>query len=144
MKKLSRFSHILLGIGLLAGNAFAQSDAPYRVLDTTKLMGSGGIDYVCVDNEGRRVYVPRGTNTFVFDLDSHKYVGTIVGVGGHDVAIDTASHHGITSSKPLGMFDTETMQKIKIIDVQGRPDGILFEPFTDRVYVFADPRHGAR
>jgi hypothetical protein len=35
------------------------------------------------------------------------------------------------------MFDTETMQKIKSIDVKGRPDGILLEPFTHRVLVFS-------
>ena len=152
MKKLTYLPCVLLGIGLLASNAFAQSDTPYKVLDTTQLMGSGGVDYVCVDNDGRRVYVPRGTNTFVFDLDTHKYIGTIAGIGGHDIAIDTATHHGISSSSPLGMFDTETMQKIKSIDVQGRPDGILFEPLTDRVYVFShqspsinviDPKDGS-
>jgi DNA-binding beta-propeller fold protein YncE len=35
------------------------------------------------------------------------------------------------------MFDTETMQKIKSIDVSGRPDGILLEPLTDRVFIFS-------
>jgi DNA-binding beta-propeller fold protein YncE len=35
------------------------------------------------------------------------------------------------------VFDTETMQKVKDIDVQGRPDGILLEPLTDRVYIFS-------
>src|ERR1019366_1330735 len=58
---------------------------------------------------------------------------------GHGVAIDTASHHGFSSSTQVGMFDTETMQKIKSIEVQGRPDGILLEPLTDRVYVFSHP-----
>jgi len=152
MKKPTHLARILLGIGLLAGNAFAQSDTPYKVLDTAQLMGNGGIDYVCADNDGRRVYVPRGTNTFVFDLDTHKYIGTVAGIGGHDVAIDTATHHGISSSSPLGMFDTKTLEKIKTIDVQGRPDGILFEPLTDRVYVFShqapsitviDPKDGS-
>ncbi len=129
------------GIAFLAGNVFAQTDTPYKVLDTTKLMGSGGIDYVYVDNDGRRVYVPRGTNTYVFDLDTHKYIGDITNINGHGVAIDTKTHHGISSSNPVGMFDTETMQKIKTIDVPNRPDGILFEPLTERVYVFshADP-----
>src|SRR5271154_2331775 len=152
MKKLAHLSRVLLGIGLLAGNAFAQSDAPYKVLDTTQLMGSGGVDYVFADNDGRRVYVPRGTNTFVFDLDTHKYIGAITNISGHGVAVDTKTHHGFSSSKPLGMFDTETMQKIKSIDVQGRPDGILLEPLTDRVYVFShqapsitviDPKDGS-
>src|SRR5580704_12155455 len=104
------------GIGLLAGQVLAQdASAPYKVLDTTKIMGNGGIDYVYADNDGRRVYVPRGGNTFVFDLDSHKYVGTITNIGGHGVAIDTATHHGFSSSPQIGMFDTETLQPIKSI-----------------------------
>jgi hypothetical protein len=153
MKKLTHLSRVLLGIGLLAGNVLAQDSAsPYKVLDTTQLMGNGGIDYVYADNDGRRVYVPRGGNTFVFDLDSHKYIGTVTNIGGHGVAIDTATHHGFSSSNPPGMFDTETMQKIKSIEVQGRPDGILLEPFTDRVYIFSheapsitviDPKDGS-
>jgi hypothetical protein len=139
MKKLlSALS--LAGIGLLAGNVFAQTDTPYKVLDTTQVMGSGGTDYVYADNDGRRVYVPRGNNTFVFDLDTHKYIGTITNIGGHGVAIDTASHHGISSSRPLGMFDTQTMEKIKSIDVQSSPDGILREPFTGKVLILS---HGA-
>ena len=152
MKKLTQLSHTLLALGLLAGSAFAQdSGTPYKVLATTQLMGTGGIDYVYADNDGRRVYVPRGTQTFVFDLDSHKYIGAITNISGRGVAIDTKSHHGFSSSGPLGMFDTETLQKIKSIDVQGRPDGILLEPFTDRVYVFShatpsitvvDPKEG--
>src|ERR1700690_4324550 len=121
----------LAGIGLLAGNVPAQTGTPYKVLDTTQLMGNGGIDYVYVDNDARRVYVPRGGNSFVFDLDSHKYIGSITNVGGHGVAIDTQTHHGFSSAGKIAMFDTETMQKIKDIDVSGRPDGILLEPLTD-------------
>jgi len=142
----------LAGLGLLAGNVLAQTDAPYKVLDTTQLMGSGGIDYVTADSVGRRAYVPRGGNTFVFDLDSHKYIGTITNVGGHGVAIDTASHHGFSSAGKVGMFDTQTMEKIKDITVEGRPDGIVFEPFTGKVCVFShvspnvtmiDPKDGS-
>jgi len=136
---MKKFFSILsvAGIGLLAGNVLAQTDTPYKVLDTTQLMGSGGIDYVYADNDGRRVYVPRGSSTFVFDLDTHKYIGAITNISGRGVAIDTTSHHGISSSSPLGMFDTETMQKIKSIDVTGRPDGILREPFTGKVLILS-------
>lgn len=138
MKKLTHLSRVLLGIGLLSGNVLAQdSTTPYKVLDMTQLMGNGGIDYVYADNDGRRVYVPRGGNTFVFDLDSHKYIGSITNVGGHGVAIDTATHHGVSSSSPPSLFDTETMQKIKSIEVQGRPDGILREPFTGKVFILS-------
>lgn len=64
----------LAGVSLLAGAVHAQSE--YKILDTTQLMGNGGIDYVTADNDARRVYVPRGGNTYVFDLDKHNYVGT--------------------------------------------------------------------
>jgi len=151
MNTLSRILSVA-GIGLLAVNLPAQTDAPYKVLDTAQLMGNGGIDYVYADNDGRRVYVPRGGNTYVFDLDSHKYIGAITNIGGHGVAVDTATHHGFSSDGKIGMFDTQTMEKIKDIDVQGRPDGILLEPLTDRVLIFShqspnvtaiDPKDGS-
>ena len=105
MKKLNLFAGILSG--LLAVNIPAQdATAPYKVLDTTRLMGSGGTDYVYADNDGRRVYVPRGSNTLVFDLDSHQYIGSITNIGGHGVAVDTATHHGFCSGRQIGMFDT--------------------------------------
>jgi len=141
------------GLSLLASNSFAQSsDSPYKVLDTAQVMGSGGIDYVCADNDGRKIYVPRGTQTYVFGLDDHKFTGTITNISGHGIAIDTKSHHGFSSSSQIGMFDTETMRKIKSIEVQGRPDGILFEPVTGRVFIFShvspsitmiDPKDGS-
>jgi DNA-binding beta-propeller fold protein YncE len=141
------------GISLLAGNLLGQtSDAPYKVLDTAQVFGTGGIDYVFADNDARRVYVPRGGQTYVFGLDSHKLIGSITNISGHGVAIDTKSHHGFSSSNPVGMFDTETMQKIKAIDVQGRPDGILLEPVTGKVFIFShvapsitmiDPKDGS-
>src|SRR5271154_5768476 len=153
MKKLTLFLSVLLGTGLLASKVLAQdSTTPYKVLDTTQLMGNGGIDYVYADNDARRVYVPRGGSTFVFDLDNHNYISSITNVGGHGVAIDTASHHGFASGPKIGMFDTQTMEKIKDIDVQGRPDGILREPFTGKIFIFShqapsitviDPKDGS-
>ncbi len=132
----------------MTSNAVAQD---YRVLDTTQLMGNGGIDYVYADNDERRVYVPRGAQTFVFDLDSHKYIGAITNISGHGVAIDTKSHHGFGNGNPIGMFDTETMQKMKSIPQEGRPDGILLS-LSLQVYVFShqspsitviDPKDGS-
>jgi glutamine cyclotransferase len=155
MKTNVRKIQSLIALCAVALASFPQPTSaaePYKVLDTTQVMGSGGIDYVYADNDGRRVYVPRGGQTFVFDLDNHNLIGSITNISGHGVAIDTQSHHGFSSSKPLGMFDTQTMQKMKSIDVEGRPDGILFEPFTQRVYVFShqapsvtviDPKDGS-
>ena len=35
------------------------------------------------------------------------------------------------------MWDAKTLETIKTIEVQGGPDGILFEPLTERIYVFS-------
>jgi DNA-binding beta-propeller fold protein YncE len=51
--------------------------------------------------------------------------------------VDPKSHHGFASSKPVVMWDTQTLKLIKTIDVQGNPDGILFDPFNERVYILS-------
>ena len=98
----------------IAGILAQTTDTPYKVLDTSQLMGNGGIDYVCADNDGRRVYVPRGGNTFVFDLDSHKYIGTVTNVGGHGVAIDT-KHNELTLRDTLNSVPSDCPSPVLLI-----------------------------
>ncbi|MEP6780477.1 MAG: hypothetical protein ABJC26_11355, partial [Gemmatimonadaceae bacterium] len=60
------------------------------------------------------------------------------------VAVSPKSGHGFSSSKPVSMFDTKTMQAIKTIDVgTAQPDGILYDAFNDRVYIFSHPTKNA-
>jgi len=129
-----------IGLIALVAMSLAQS-APaaqnYKVVKSTQTMGTGGIDYVYADNDGGRLYVPRGGEVLVFDLDTLKSVGAVTNSGGHGVAVDPKTHHGFSSMNPVTMFDTTTLETIKSIKVEGRPDGILFEPATERVYVFS-------
>ena len=83
MKHLASLSCAVFatGAGLLASAGLAQTSTPYKTLETIKTPGAGNIDYVYADSEGRRVYVPRGAQTFAFDLDTYKLAGTIAGVG---------------------------------------------------------------
>src|SRR3989441_3286289 len=135
-----------VGLGMLVSTGLAQTTPaastasaakPYKVANTTQVLGTGGIDYVHADNDGRRLYVPRGDQVLVFDLDTLKSAGAIPNARARGVAVDPKSHHGFCSSSPVAMWDTKTLATIKTIDVQGRPDGILFEPATERVYVFS-------
>jgi DNA-binding beta-propeller fold protein YncE len=73
----------------------------------------------------------------VFDLDTLEAAGEIPGIGAHGAAVDPKLHHGFLSSKPIVMFDTKTLKTIKTIEVQGNPDGLLFDPFNHRVYVLS-------
>jgi DNA-binding beta-propeller fold protein YncE len=150
----NRLSRILLvaGIAMLASCGFVQktpaapadsSAKPYKILNTTQTLGTGGIDYVYADNDGRRLYVPRGNQVLVFDLDTLKSVGAITNTSARGAAVDPKSHHGFCSSSPVVMWDSKTLETIKTIDVQGRPDGIIFEPLTERIYVLSHSQPNA-
>jgi DNA-binding beta-propeller fold protein YncE len=134
-----------IGISFAASWALGEEisgTSPYKLIKSEKVGGEGGFDYVYADAEGRRLYVPRtgrgeGRVT-VFDLDSLQPAGEIANTNGvHGVAVDPKSHHGFASSKPVVMFDTQSLATIKTIDVQGNPDGILFDPASETVFVLS-------
>ena len=125
---------------MLAFCGFVQTTSaasPYRIVNTAKAMGAGGIDYVYADNDNRRLYVPRGSQVLVFDEDMLNPAGSITNARAHGVAVDPKSNHGFCSSSPVTMWDARTLETIKTIPVGGRPDGILFEPLTERIYVLS-------
>ncbi|HEY2585039.1 MAG TPA: hypothetical protein VGI81_04650 [Tepidisphaeraceae bacterium] len=143
-----RLASIVLTLGLTfaISRALAQEapggNGPYRLLQTEKVGGEGGFDYVYADSAGRRLYVPRSGRPSgrveVYELETLKPAGTIPNTNGvHGVAVDPKSHHGFASSKPVVMFDTQTLQPIKNIEVEGNPDGILFEPATETIWVLS-------
>ncbi len=119
---------------------FAQGDGPYKILQTEKVGGEGGFDYVYADDAGRKLYIPRSGpagKITVFDLDTLKPVGEIANASAHGAAVDTKSEHGFGSSKPVVMWDAKSLATIKTIDVQGGPDGIVGDAWNGRVYVFS-------
>jgi DNA-binding beta-propeller fold protein YncE len=132
-------SALVLSPGAAAAAAQDMAPAqPYRVIKSERVGGLGGWDYVFADSDNRRLYIPRGDRITVFDLDSLEAVATIPGSHSvHGVAVDPDSHHAFSSSQPLLMWDSRTLAPIKTIDVQGNPDGILFEPATERVYILS-------
>jgi len=138
-----------IGAALLAvpgWSADAPASGPYKVLKTAKVGGDGGFDYVYADDAGRRLYIPRtGSNPriMVYDLDTLEKVGEIPKASARGAAVDPKSHHGFGSSKPVVMWDTKTLETIKTIEVEGNPDGILFDPFNDRVWVFSHSQPNA-
>jgi DNA-binding beta-propeller fold protein YncE len=154
----------VLAVALAAfATGSAQPAAPYKVLKTARVGGEGGWDYIYADAAGRRLYIPRGatrevpaTDTApaipavparltIFNLDTLEPVGEITGVGGNGTAVDPKSGHGFTSDHPkVSMFDTKTMTLVKSIEVgAARPDGIYFDSFNERVYVFSHPTKDA-
>jgi hypothetical protein len=132
---------VAIGIAIVVGVAFSQqpvSPGPYKVVQVAKVGGAGGFEDVYADAAGRRLYIPRsGPNPriTVFDLGTLAPVGEISNASGRSAVVDPKSGHGFASSKPVVMWDSKTLATIKTIDVEGRPDEILFDAFNEHVYV---------
>ena len=130
-------------IPMLASVGLAQqapAGGPYKVLKTARVGGEGGFDYISADVEGRRLYVPRNGpmgQLTVYNLDTLEPAGTIPNVRSGGAILDPKSHHGFSTTKPITMWDSNTLQVIKTIDVDGRPDGIMFDPYNERVWVLS-------
>jgi hypothetical protein len=134
---------LALGIAMLVSAGWAQQ-APatglYQVLKTAKVGGEGGFDYIFADVKGRRLYIPRGGpagQLTVFNLDTLEPAGAIAKVSAGGAAVDPKTHHGFSTTKPITMWDARTLKVIKTIDVDGRPDGMLFDPYNERVWVLS-------
>jgi len=115
----------------------ASTAGPYKIEKIAKVGGDGGFDYVYADSAGRRLYVPRSgpaARITVFDLDTLEPAGEVPNVNGHGAVVDPKTNHGFVTSNPVLMFDSKTLAVIKTINVQGNPDGILFDPYNERVY----------
>src|SRR5579885_1624044 len=160
---------LLASLALLTAAAQQPStDSPYKVLSRNRVGGEGGWDYIFADPVGRRLYIPRGAvravaatdstpardavpaRIAVYDLDNPSKLVTEIltapNSNGNGVAVDPKSGHGFSSSRPqINMFDTKSYQMLKTIPIDSGvgPDGILFDGFNDRVYIFSHPTKDA-
>jgi DNA-binding beta-propeller fold protein YncE len=85
------------------------------------------------------LYIPRKNpgRITVFNLDTFEPAGEIPEAAANGVVIDPKSGHGFASSQPVAMWDAKSLKTTRTIDVQGRPDAILLDPFTERVFIFS-------
>src|SRR5712691_6776655 len=121
-----------------SGVLLLQGATDYKVLARYPVPGTGGFDYVTLDNSARRLYVSHATQVDVLDVDTGKVVGTIPDTPGvHGIAIASSFKHGFTSNgreDKVSMFDPSSLQLIKKIDVGKGPDGIYYHPGSKRVF----------
>ena len=125
----------ILAITCLTTNA---SPSPYEVAKKIPLPGEGGWDYLTVDESARRVYVSHATQVVVLDADSLEIVGSISGLSGvHGIALAPEFSRGFVTSGQSGtvaVFDLKTLQKTAEVKVGKKPDAIVYDPFTKRVF----------
>ena len=124
----------------VAAVAIAAAGPGYHVVNTYKLGGEGGWDYLTTDASARRLYISRGMKVVVIDLDSGKSVGEIADTPGvHGIALASDLGRGFVSNGREGtvsIFDPSTLKTSSKVKVGENPDAILYDPATRRVFTF--------
>lgn len=137
MKKLSFF--IIVAGCIAVGNVQAQNE-PIHLIKKTVVGGEGGWDYLSVDSENRRLYVSHATQVEVLNADTHEKMGTIPNLQGvHGVVAVAKKGRGITTngrSNSATIFDLKTLAPIVEVPTGKNPDALLYDNFSDRVFIF--------
>ncbi len=124
-------------LGALAAMGIAVGAEPhYHLIKSAVLGGASGWDYISLDPETHRLYITRGTEVMVVNAANGRLIGDIGGMKGiHGVAF--AHRHGYITdggSNTVVVFDRRTLKKLGEIPVGQGPDGIVYDPASDRVF----------
>lgn len=131
-----------LGLGLpaLPAPAPKPNATGLMVRRVMPIGGDGAWDYVTLDPEARRLYVPRSTRVLVLDLEGKK-VGEIPATAGvHGVTLARHLDRGYTSNgraNTMTVFKLSTLEVIKEVKTTGdNPDAILYDAASNQVFTF--------
>jgi YVTN family beta-propeller protein len=129
----------LLICGMLSLAVSAFTAVNYQLLKKVPVPGAGGWDYVTVDGAGRRIYISHSSQVDVLDADTFAQLGTIPNTPGvHGVAVASEAGRGYISAGKADSaiaFDLKTLKPLGEIKVGKKPDAIIYEPATKRIYV---------
>jgi DNA-binding beta-propeller fold protein YncE len=148
-KQTMKTNHSLVPALLLAmtggwmqpGQAAPVLAESYEIVAKYPVGGTGGWDFLSVDEKRHRLYVSRGDHVQILDTVSGKLVGDLPGTAGvHGIAIAEDLGLGFTSngrSDSVTVFDLNTFAVVDTVKVTGsNPDAILYEPYSKRVLTF--------
>lgn len=117
------------------------STTGYAVSQKIHLPGNSWWDYLNVDPSTGRLFVSHGNMVLVVNINSGKLIRTIPNTPGvHGIALAPELNKGFISDggdATVTVFNLKTLAVTGKIKVTGQdPDGILYDPFTQRVMTF--------
>jgi DNA-binding beta-propeller fold protein YncE len=122
---------------LLPVAVLAQHEANFHITRTLSLGGDGSWDYLRFDPDSNRLFIARSTRVMVVDLASGNLIAEINDTPGvHGVALAPELHRGVTSNgkaDTASIFYLDSLKIVSNVPTGGKPDGILWEPFTRTV-----------
>lgn len=134
----------VLFAGFGSRGALAQS---FRV-DSVRVSGDGGTDYLTVDTATGRVFVSRSTHVMVLDGATGQVIGDIPNTPRvHGIALVYRANRGFTTNggdSTVSIFDLKTLAPMGRVKVAtGGLDGIMYDESTNRVVLTNHSRpHG--
>ena len=113
----------------------------YKIIDSIKIGGEGGWDYLTIDSTMNRLYVSHGTEVEVVDLEKNALIGKITNTNGvHGISPVPAFGKGFTSNgrdSSVTVFDLKSLQTLSSIKLNVRnPDAIIYDKFSQRIFTF--------
>jgi YVTN family beta-propeller protein len=142
--RILKHAAITLGMISVLGSVALKptiAQSAWHVERTIEVGGVGGMDYLTVDPQTHRLYVPRTTHTMVIDSASGKTLADIPGqTKAHGVALVPRLNRGFITDGGKGsiiVFDLKTNAVLGTIAAQPDADGIIYDPGSDRILVSA-------
>ena len=140
----------LVAIGIVAAGMIVSRHAAaapqaagasgYHLIKKVKLGGTGGWDYLTVDQATHRVFISRGTKVIVVDPTTEKVLGEIPDTQGvHGIALAAEFNRGYTTNGRTSnstIFDMTTLTKLGEAKTDKDPDAVIYDPFSKRVFTF--------
>jgi len=123
---------------LLAGGAFALPG--YHAITTVTLGGDTFWDAITLDGTNRHLFITHGDHVVVLSSGDYSKAGDIPGVeGAHQVAVAADLGKGYATAGKLNaviVFDAASLAVTGKIAVGAKPDGVVYDIRTHRIFVF--------
>jgi YVTN family beta-propeller protein len=119
-------------------NAPLQAKALYSIERRIPLAGTTGWDLLAMDSQAQRLYVSRGTHVDVVDTINNTVTASIDATAGvHGIAVGLGKVYTSNgASGTVTVLDAKTLQPEATLAVGEKPDGILYDAYSRRVFVF--------
>ncbi len=136
---------LLLLVSIWFAGSLGLAAQQYAISGRIPLAGDGGWDYLFADSVNRQLYVSHGTEVDVVDLPSEKLVGKITGMKRiHGIVVANDLNRGFISDggdNVVVVFDLKSRAILQRVPAGKNPDGMLYDPFSRRVFAFNGSSH---
>ena len=128
----------VIGTALTLSLATAATAPGYHLQKSVTLGGDTFWDAITLDSANHHIFITHGTHVVVVDSRTYAPAGDIDGVAGaHQVAVGLGKGFATSGmNNSVAVFDAKTLKTTGTIAVGTKPDGIVYDPVTRRVFTF--------